>query len=118
MERFVRTGAVQYSEYTSNGHRHRTINRVIHAVHSTVFLAANDSDHHYTLRTHRTPPPALRQVETHHHSTIDPRREKNVVARVQGQLVTKVLKMLGKCYIISIKNGCIPLVGTYYKFVL
>lgn len=79
MERFVRTDAVQYPEHTSDGHRHRTINRVVYAVHAAVFLATNDSDHR-TLRTHRTPPPAFRQVETHHHGTIDTRREKNVVA--------------------------------------
>jgi len=88
VERFVGTEAVQYPEHTSDGHRHRTVNRVVHAVHAAVFLAAYDSDH-CTLRTHRAPPPALRQVETHHHSTIDPRREKNVVARVQGQLVAE-----------------------------
>jgi len=72
VERFVGTEAVQYPAHSSDGHRHRTVNRVVLAVHAAVFHAANDTDNR-TLRTHRTPPPSLRQAETYHYGTIDPR---------------------------------------------
>jgi hypothetical protein len=86
--RFVRNDAVQYSKYTANEHGHRTVYRIVHAVNAAVFLVADDTDN-CTLYTYWTPPPAFRQTETHHHSKINTRREKNVVTRVQGQLVAE-----------------------------
>lgn len=88
VEQFAGTGAVQHPKHTTHEHRNSTVHRVVHAVHAVVFLVANDT-HNRTLRTDRTPTPAVRQAETYHNGTIDPRREKNVVARIQGKLVTE-----------------------------
>lgn len=86
--RHARSDAVQHQNDTADEHRRQAVHGVVRAVHVAVLRAADDV-HHGAVRAHRAASPALRQAEAHDHGAVVERREKGLVAGVQGQLVVE-----------------------------